>query len=183
MTKEGDNYKLGVHIADVSNYVQEHSALDVEALSRGTSVYLVDRVIPMLPHKLSNGICSLNAGENRLTLSCVMTIDAKGNVIDHTIAESVIKVDRRMSYTSVKKILEDHDANEIREYEELVPMFELMQELAAILRKKRMKRGSIDFDFPETKIVLDDKGKPVEIKPYERNGCNEDHRRFHAVAK
>ena len=169
LTKEGDNYKLGVHIADVSNYVQEHSALDVEALSRGTSVYLVDRVIPMLPHKLSNGICSLNAGENRLTLSCVMTIDTKGNVIDHTIAESVIKVDRRMSYTSVKKILEDHDENEIREYEELVPMFELMQELAAILRKKRMKRGAIDFDFPETKIVLDDKGKPVEIKPYERN--------------
>ena len=169
LTKEGDNYKLGVHIADVSNYVQEHSALDVEALSRGTSVYLVDRVIPMLPHKLSNGICSLNAGENRLTLSCVMTIDTKGNVIDHTIAESVIKVDRRMSYTSVKKILEDHDENEIREYEELVPMFELMRELAAILRKKRMKRGSIDFDFPETKIVLDDKGKPVEIKPYERN--------------
>ena len=166
LTKEGDNYKLGVHIADVSNYVQEHSALDVEALSRGTSVYLVDRVIP---HKLSNGICSLNAGENRLTLSCVMTIDTKGNVIDHTIAESVIKVDRRMSYTSVKKILEDHDENEIGEYEELVPMFELMQELAAILRKKRMKRGSIDFDFPETKIVLDDKGKPVEIKPYERN--------------
>lgn len=169
LTKEGDNYKLGVHIADVSNYVQEHSALDVEALSRGTSVYLVDRVIPMLPHKLSNGICSLNAGENRLTLSCVMIIDPKGNVIDHTIAESVIKVDRRMSYTSVKKILEDHDENEIREYEELVPMFELMRELAAILRKKRMKRGSIDFDFPETKIVLDDKGKPVEIKPYERN--------------
>ena len=161
LTKEGDNYKLGVHIADVSNYVQEHSALDVEALSRGTSVYLVDRVIPMLPHKLSNGI--------RLTLSCVMTIDTKGNVIDHTIAESVIKVDRRMSYTSVKKILEDHDENEIGEYEELVPMFELMQELAAILRKKRMKRGSIDFDFPETKIVLDDKRKPVEIKPYERN--------------
>lgn len=169
LTKEGDNYKLGVHIADVSNYVQEHSALDVEALSRGTSVYLVDRVIPMLPHKLSNGICSLNAGENRLTLSCVMTIDPKGNVIDHTIAESVIKVDRRMSYTSVKKILEDHDENEIREYENLVPMFELMRELAAILRKKRMKRGSIDFDFPETKIVLDGKGKPIEIKPYERN--------------
>ena len=169
LTKEGDNYKLGVHIADVSNYVQEHSALDVEALSRGTSVYLVDRVIPMLPHKLSNGICSLNAGENRLTLSCVMTIDPKGNVIDHTIAESVIKVDRRMSYTSVKKILEDHDENEIREYENLVPMFELMRELAAVLRKKRMKRGSIDFDFPETKIVLDEKGKPIEIKPYERN--------------
>lgn len=169
LTREGANYKLGVHIADVTNYVQEHSALDVEALKRGTSVYLVDRVIPMLPHKLSNGICSLNAGENRLALSCIMTIDEKGNVIDHLITETVIKVDRRMSYTSVKKILEDHDEAEIREYEELVPMFERMQELAAILRKKRMKRGSIDFDFPETKILLDKKGKPLEIKPYERN--------------
>ena len=169
LTREGENYKLGVHIADVTNYVQEHSALDVEALKRGTSVYLVDRVIPMLPHKLSNGICSLNAGENRLALSCIMTIDSKGNVIDHVIAETVIKVDRRMSYTSVKKILEDRDEAEIREYEELVPMFELMQEVAAILRKKRMKRGSIDFDFPETKIILDAQSKPVEIKPYERN--------------
>lgn len=105
LTKEGDVYRLGVHIADVTNYVQERSALDVEALKRGTSVYLVDRVIPMLPHALSNGICSLNAGENRLALSCIMTVDAKGNVIDHVIAETVIKVDRRMSYTSVKKIL------------------------------------------------------------------------------
>ena len=169
LVKEGELYKLGVHIADVSNYVQENSALDVEALKRGTSVYLVDRVIPMLPHKLSNGICSLNAGENRLALSCIMMIDAKGNVVDHTIAETVIRVDRRMSYTSVKKILEEHDETEWREYEELVPMFELMRELAAILRKKRMKRGSIDFDFPETKIILDEKGRPVEIKPYDRN--------------
>lgn len=169
LTREGDCYKLGVHIADVTNYVQEHSALDVEALKRGTSVYLVDRVIPMLPHKLSNGICSLNAGENRLALSCIMTIDGKGNVTDHVIAETVIRVDRRMSYTSVKKILEDRDAAEIKEYEELVPMFERMQELAAILRKKRMSRGSIDFDFPETKIILNEMGKPVEIKPYERN--------------
>lgn len=169
ITKEGDKYRLGVHIADVTNYVQEHSALDVEALNRGTSVYLVDRVIPMLPHKLSNGICSLNAGENRLALSCIMTIDEKGNVVDHTIAETVIKVDRRMSYNSVKKILEDKDEAECAEYRELVPMFELMQELAAILRKKRMKRGSIDFDFPETKILLDEQGKPVEIKPYDRN--------------
>ena len=169
LVKEGELYKLGVHIADVSNYVQENSALDVEALKRGTSVYLVDRVIPMLPHKLSNGICSLNAGENRLALSCIMMIDAKGNVVDHTIAETVIQVDRRMSYTSVKKILEEHDETECREYEELVPMFELMRELAAILRKKRIKRGSIDFDFPETKIILDEKGRPVEIKPYDRN--------------
>ena len=169
LTMEGENYKLGVHIADVSNYVQEHSALDVEALKRGTSVYLVDRVIPMLPHKLSNGICSLNAGEDRLALSCIMTIDAKGNVVDHVIAETVVNVDRRMSYTSVKKILEDKDEAEIKEYETLVPMFERMRELAAILRKKRMKRGSIDFDFPETKIILDESGKPVAVMPYERN--------------
>ena len=169
LTMDGENYILGVHIADVSNYVQEHSALDVEALNRGTSVYLVDRVIPMLPHALSNGICSLNAGENRLALSCIMTINPKGKVIDHKIAESVVKIDRRMTYTAVKEILEDHNEETIAMYQELVPMFELMQELAAILRKKRMKRGSIDFDFPETKIVLDDKGKPVEIKPYERN--------------
>ena len=169
LTMEDENYVLGVHIADVSNYVQEHSALDVEALERGTSVYLVDRVIPMLPHKLSNGICSLNQGENRLALSCIMTINPKGEVIDHKIAETVIKVDRRMSYTAVKKILEEHDEEEIKEYEELVPMFERMQELAAILRKKRMKRGSIDFDFPETKVILDEKGKPVDIKPYDRN--------------
>lgn len=169
LTMEGENYILGVHIADVANYVQEHSALDVEALKRGTSVYLVDRVIPMLPHKLSNGICSLNAGENRLALSCIMTINPKGEVIDHKIAETVIKVDRRMSYTNVKKILADKDAAVIAEYQELVPMFERMETLAAILRKKRMKRGSIDFDFPETKVILDDQGKPVEIRPYDRN--------------
>lgn len=169
LTKEGDLYRLGVHIADVSNYVQEHSALDVEAEDRGTSVYLVDRVIPMLPHKLSNGICSLNAGENRLALSCIMMIDEKGKVVDHKIAETVIKVDRRMSYTSVKKILADQDKAERAEYKELVPMFEMMEHVAALLRKKRMKRGSIDFDFPETKIILDKSGRPVDIKPYERN--------------
>ena len=169
LTKEGDLYRLGVHIADVSNYVQEHSALDVEAEDRGTSVYLVDRVIPMLPHKLSNGICSLNAGENRLALSCIMMIDEKGKVVDHKIAETVIKVDRRMSYTSVKKILADQDKAERAEYKELVPMFEMMEHVVAILRKKRMKRGSIDFDFPETKIILDKSGRPVDIKPYERN--------------
>jgi ribonuclease R len=169
LTKDGDNYKLGVHIADVTNYVQEKSALDVEALKRGTSVYLVDRVIPMLPHKLSNGICSLNAQCDRLALSCIMTVDPKGNIVDHKIAETVINVDRRMTYTSVKKILEEHDEAEINEYKELVPMFELMQELAAILREKRRIRGSIDFDFPETKIILDELGKPIEIKPYDRN--------------
>lgn len=169
LTKEGDIYKLGVHIADVTNYVKEGSPLDKEALSRGTSVYLVDRVIPMLPHALSNGICSLNAGVDRLALSCFMDIDAKGNVVGHKIAETVVNVSRRMSYTSVKKILEEKDPAEIKEYEELVPMFELMQELAGILREKRRKRGSIDFDFPESKILLDEKGKPIEVKPYDRN--------------
>ena len=167
--KEGENYVLGVHIADVTNYVQEHSALDQEALKRGTSVYLVDRVIPMLPHALSNGICSLNAGEDRLALSCIMTINPKGEVIDHTIAETVICVNQRMSYTSVKKILEEKDEDEIKKYEDFVPMFQQMEELAAILRKKRMKRGSIDFDFPETKVILDKTGKPIEIRPYDRN--------------
>lgn len=171
LTKDGAFYQLGVHIADVTNYVQENSALDWEAKNRGTSVYLVDRVIPMLPHKLSNGICSLNAGENRLALSCLMTIDQKGEVVSHELVESVIRVDRRMSYTSVKKILEDHDEIETKEYEMLVPMFELMRELASILREKRKKRGSIDFDFPETKIILDKEGRPIDIKPYDRNAA------------
>ncbi|MEG2774334.1 MAG: RNB domain-containing ribonuclease, partial [Acetivibrio sp.] len=145
LTKEGKLYKLGVHIADVSHYVTEKSALDEEALKRGTSVYLVDRVIPMLPHKLSNGICSLNAGVDRLALSCLMDIDDKGKVVSHKIVESVINVNRRMTYTSVKKILEDNEEEEIKEYESLVPMFERMQELANILREKRRERGSIDF--------------------------------------
>lgn len=169
VSKEGENYLLGVHIADVTNYVQENSALDKEALKRGTSVYLVDRVIPMLPHTLSNGICSLNEGVDRLALSCIMTVNPKGEVIDYRIVESVICVDRRMSYTSVKKILEDRDEEECGKYAEFVPMFMLMEELAGILRAKRKKRGSIDFDFPETKIILDKDGHPTEIKPYERN--------------
>ncbi|MCM1284142.1 MAG: ribonuclease R [Roseburia sp.] len=169
LVMEEENYKLGVHIADVTNYVQEHSALDVEALKRGTSVYLADRVIPMLPHALSNGICSLNQGEERLALSCIMTINPKGEVIDHVIAETVICVDRRMSYADVKRILADHDPELCAEYEAVVPMLSRMEELAAVLRKKRMKRGSIDFDFPETKVILDERGTPVDIRPYERN--------------
>lgn len=167
--RAGENYCLGVHIADVTNYVQESSALDREALKRGTSVYLTDRVIPMLPHALSNGICSLNQGVDRLALSCLMTVNRKGEVLDYEIAESVIHVDRRMTYTAVNRILEDEDQETIREYEELVPMFHLMKELAEILREKRNKRGSIDFDFPESKIILDNNGVPLEIKPYERN--------------
>ncbi|MDE6699171.1 MAG: ribonuclease R [Lachnospiraceae bacterium] len=169
LRKEKDKYVLGVHIADVSHYIPENSPLDKEALKRGTSVYLVDRVIPMIPHKLSNGICSLNAGCDRLALSCIMDIDFKGKVIGHRIAETVINVDRRMSYTSVKKIIVDNDETEIKEYEPLVPMFKLMEELSSIIRDRRMRRGSIDFDFPESKIMLDEKGVPVDIKPYERN--------------
>lgn len=169
VTKEGEKYILGVHIADVTNYVQENSALDREALERGTSVYLADRVIPMLPHTLSNGICSLYAGEDRLALSCIMTVNHKGLVVDHELAETVIRVDRRMTYTSVNKILEEQDEKEREEYEELVPMFERMRELSGILRERRKKRGSIDFDFPETKLVLDGNGRPLDIRPYERN--------------
>lgn len=169
IAREGDCYILGVHIADVTNYVQENSALDREAFKRGTSVYLVDRVIPMLPHTLSNGICSLNQGEDRLALSCIMKIDEKGRVVDHEIAETVIRVDQRMSYTSVKKILEDHDPKETKKYQELVPMFEEMSRLSKILREHRRIRGSIDFDFPETKMILDEKGCPLELRPYERN--------------
>lgn len=171
LSKEGGIYTLGVHIADVTSYVTEHSPLDEEALKRGTSVYLVDRVIPMLPHKLSNGICSLNQGTDRLALSCIMEIDEQGNVVGHRIAETVICVDRRMTYTAVNAIVTDRDEAVMSEYEELVSMFDQMKELADILREKRKKRGSIDFDFPESKIILDEKGKPVEIKPYERNAA------------
>ena len=172
LTKEGDIYHLGVHIADVSQYVTESSALDKEALKRGTSVYLVDRVIPMLPHKLSNGICSLNQGTDRLALSCMMDINAKGEIIKHRIEETVINVDRRMSYTSVHAIVELQDPEERKEYEELIPMFELMYELASILRKRRDKSGSINFDFPESKITLDSKGKPIDVAEYERNNAH-----------
>lgn len=173
VTFDGEKYQLGVHIADVTNYVQENSALDREALKRGTSVYLVDRVIPMLPHALSNGICSLNEGVDRLALSCIMTVDKKGEITDYEICESVIRVNNRMSYTQVKAILEDETLVEkeadYQKYAYLVSMFQRMEALAAILREKRRKRGSIDFDFPECKIYLDKEGHPTDIKPYERN--------------
>lgn len=171
ITREKFGYRLGVHIADVTNYVTEGSPLDEEALKRGTSVYLVDRVIPMLPHKLSNGICSLNEGTDRLALSCIMDIDPQGRVIGHEIAETVVRVDRRMTYTAVNAIVTDRDEAVMAEYEGFVEMFDLMKELADILREKRAARGSIDFDFPETKIILDEKGKPVEIRPYDRNAA------------
>lgn len=204
---DGTYYYLGVHIADVTNYVQENSALDCEARTRGTSVYLADRVIPMLPHRLSNGICSLNAGVDRLAMSCLMKIDRKGNVVDHEVTESVIRVDRRMSYTQVRAILEyasalhtehtskqPHDADNgnkcaeertaetagrgtdmeaahtlYEEYRDFVSMFEEMEDLMRILRAKRKKRGAIDFNFPEAKVLLDENGVPTEILPQEPN--------------
>lgn len=166
---EDGTFELGVHIADVSHYVTENSPLDREALNRGTSVYLVDRVIPMLPHKLSNGICSLNAGVVRLALSCFMTFDEKGRLKKHRIAETILQVTERMSYTDVDDILTKHKPETCKRYEKLVPMFETMRELALILRTNRKKHGSIDFDFPECKIKLDKNGKPVDIVPYDRN--------------
>lgn len=166
--KDG-TYTLGVHIADVSNYVREKSPLDKEALKRGTSCYLVDSVIPMLPHKLSNGICSLNPNVDRLTLSCVMDIDKKGNLVNHYICEGVINSNERMTYTDVAKILDRTDDAPMKRYDYLIYMFDLMKELSDIIRKKRHKRGSIDFDVAETKIIVDDNHKPVEIKPYDRN--------------
>lgn len=171
LTRAGDGYRLGVHIADVTNYVTEGSPLDQEALERGTSIYLVDRVIPMLPHKLSNGICSLNQGTDRLALSCIMDIDGKGNVTGHEIAETVICVDRRMTYTAVNAVVTLRDEAVMAEYDGFVEFFDLMKEVADLLREKRRQRGAIDFDFPESKIILDENGKPIEIKPYERNAA------------
>lgn len=169
---ENGNFKLGVHIADVTHYVKERSVIDKEAFKRATSVYLIDRVIPMLPKKLSNGICSLNPKVDRLTLSCIMEVNRQGKVVNHTIAQSVIKTNERMTYTDVTKILRDNDVELIERYKDLVDDFKAMEELCKILRKKRLDRGTIDFDFEECKIILDEKGKPIDIKPYERAIAN-----------
>ena len=169
---ENGNFKLGVHIADVTHYVKERSVIDKEAFKRATSVYLIDRVIPMLPKKLSNGICSLNPKVDRLTLSCIMEVNRQGKVVNHTIAQSVIKTNERMTYTDVTKILRDNDVELIERYKDLVDDFKAMEELCKILRKKRLDRGAIDFDFEECKIILDEKGKPIDIKPYERAIAN-----------
>ena len=166
-------YHLGVHIADVSNYVQAGSALDREALRRGTSVYLTDRVIPMLPGKLSNGICSLNEGEDRLALSCLMDVDREGRVVSHEIVETVICSNQRMTYTEVQKILDDSDSAVCEKYQEFAEIFRKMDELSALLRRRRKMRGSIDFDFPESKITLDSSGKPVSVEIYQHNRAME----------
>jgi ribonuclease R len=169
---ENGNYLLSVHIADVTHYVKEHSKLDKEALKRATSVYLVDRVIPMLPKKLSNGVCSLNPKVNRLTLSVNMEINKKGKVVNHEIYESVIKTCERMTYSDVSDILEKDDEKLKSRYEYLLDDFKRMEELAKILRKRRDDRGSIDFDFDESKIILDERGVPVEIRKAERRIAN-----------
>ncbi|MDS9996117.1 ribonuclease R [Bacillus atrophaeus] len=166
---ENGNYKLGVHIADVSHYVTENSPIDKEALERGTSVYLVDRVIPMIPHRLSNGICSLNPKVDRLTLSCEMTINKQGQVVEHEIFQSVIKTTERMTYSDVKKILVDDDEELKTKYEQLVPMFKDMEKLAEILRGKRMERGAVDFDFKEAKVLVDEDGAAKDVVIRERS--------------
>ncbi|MFD3446494.1 ribonuclease R [Microbacteriaceae bacterium 4G12] len=169
MKLDNGNYKLGVHIADVSHYVTEESPIDKEAADRGTSVYLVDRVIPMIPHRLSNGICSLNPKVDRLTLSCNMEINAQGDVVSHEIFQSVIKTTERMTYHDVNRILEDNAEELVERYEPLVPMFKEMAELASILRDKRMKRGAIDFDFKEAKVLVDEEGHPTDVVLRERS--------------
>ena len=166
---ENGHYKLGVHIADVTHYVKEGTPLDREALKRGTSVYLVDRVIPMLPHKLSNGICSLNQKEDRLALSCIMEIDKNGSICSHQIVETIINVDKRMSYNIINDILVNNDSHYLEENKEFLDMFKCMEELRNILLQKRIKRGAIEFDFEEAKIILDEDRKPIDIKLYERN--------------
>ncbi len=168
---KGKDYILGVHIADVSHYVKEGGILDKEALKRGTSVYLADRVIPMLPVELSNGICSLNEGVDRLAMSCIMRISKSGIIRDYEICESVINVDRRMTYTAVAGIIDDNDSKLKKQYKEFVSMFENMKTLSLALKKMRSKRGSIDFDLPESKIELDENGFVKDIHPYQRNSA------------
>ena len=163
------HYQLGVYIADVSYYIEKNSPMDKEAFERGTSVYLVDRVIPMIPHRLSNGICSLNPQVDRLTLSCEMEIDSTGKVVKHDIFPAVINTTERMTYNAVNKILVDNDPEVKEKYQSLVPMFEQMKKLAGILRGKRMGRGAIDFDFKEAQVLVDDEGKAIDVVLRERS--------------
>ena len=167
------NYMLDVHIADVSYYVTENSLLDKEAIIRGTSIYMLDRVIPMLPKELSNGICSLNAGEDRFTLSCTMEIDKEGNIISSDVYKAVIKVTERMNYKDVQKIIDGSDEKVLERYKNYIQDFKLMEELAKILKNKRLERGYLNLDLPESKVVLDNNGHAVDIKKYELYFSNE----------
>jgi len=169
---DDDKYKLGVHIADVTHYVKEDRKVDKEALKRATSIYLSDRVIPMLPKELSNGVCSLNPNEDKLALSVDMIINKEGKVVDFEIYESIIKSSYRMTYTDVSEMLENNDEELISKYKEIYPMLKLMEDLSLILRKKREDRGSIDFDFAETKIITDETGKAIDVTKYERRVSN-----------
>ena len=170
---ENGNYKLEVHIADVSYYVRENSLLDQEALIRGTSIYMLGRVIPMLPRELSNGICSLNAGEDRFTLSCIMEIDTKGNVVSSEVVKGIINVTERMSYTDVQAIIENSNRQTIKRYQPYILQFKLMEELALILKNKRMEQGYLNLDIPESKIDLDIDGRVTNISKYETTFAHE----------
>lgn len=170
---DNGHYKLDVHIADVSHYVKPDSLLDREALIRGTSIYMLGRVIPMLPRELSNGICSLNAGEDRFTLSCSMEINQKGEVISSEIYKAVINVTERMTYTDVQKILDNSDNEIVQRYEKYIKYFKLMEELALILKNKRLEKGYLNLDIPESKIELDIDGRVTNIKKYETSFANE----------
>ena len=170
---EDGTYTLGVHIADVSYYVQDGSLLNKEAIKRGTSVYMLDRVIPMLPTELSNGCCSLNQGKDRYAISVIMTIDSKGKVVDSNIFKSIIKVTKRMNYNDVYKIIERSDENVLEKYEPYIAHFDRMKELALILKARRLKDGYLSLDIPESKITLDKNGKPIDIRPYETNFAHE----------
>ncbi len=170
---EDGTYTLGVHIADVSYYVQDGSLLNKEAIKRGTSVYMLDRVIPMLPTELSNGCCSLNEGKDRYAISVIMKIDSKGKVIDNDIFKSIIKVTKRMNYNDVYKIIERKDEKVLAKYESYISHFDKMKELALILKERRLKDGYLSLDIPESKITLDKNGKPIDIMPYETNFAHE----------
>lgn len=176
------NYKLEVHIADVSYYIKNDSVLDREALERGTSIYMLGRVIPMLPRELSNGICSLNAGEDRFTLSCIMEIDSKGKIISSEIFKGIINVKERMTYEDVQKILDGTDKKVLKRYEPYIKDFKLMEELANILKNKRMEQGYLNLDIPESKIDLDIDGKVINVSKYETNFANEIIEQFMLVA-
>ncbi len=179
---ENGNYKLDVHIADVSYYVREKSELDKEAYLRGTSIYMLGRVIPMLPRELSNGICSLNAGEDRYTLSCSMEITPKAKIVSSDIYKAVINVTERMSYTDVQKILDKSDEKILKKYEKYIKNFELMAELATILKEKRRENGYLNLDIPESKIILDEHGIAIDVKKYETYFANEIIEQFMLIA-
>ena len=179
---ENGNYKLEVHIADVSYYVQENSLLDQEAIIRGTSVYMLGRVIPMLPRELSNGICSLNAGEDRFTLSCIMEIDPKGKVILSEIVKGIICVTERMSYTDIQAILDQSNAKTSKRYEKYIEQFKQMEELAKILKNKRKDQGYLNLDIPESKIDLDIDGKVTKVSKYETTFAHEIIEQFMLIA-